>query len=79
LIDLDLGDPAIELIQTAKTHDPALPVLAFGAHVATALLHAARQAGADFVMPRSMFTSNLPDILTRMSQPATPQTPEPDA
>jgi hypothetical protein len=40
-------------------------VLAFGSHVMTDLLQAARDRGADFVMSRGAFTSNLPDILDR--------------
>lgn len=67
VIDLDLGDAAIELILQVKRHDAAIPVVAFGSHIATELLHAARDRGADFVMPRSQFTSNLPAILQRLA------------
>ena len=70
LLDLELGDQALQLLKLVKAHDPAIPVLTFGSHVATDLLHAAREGGADFVMPRSMFTNTLPDILARMNQPA---------
>jgi CheY-like chemotaxis protein len=41
------------------------PVIAFGSHVATARLQAAREAGCDEVMPRSRFSSSLQDLLTR--------------
>ena len=68
LIDLTLPDHALTLIQQAKAHCRDLPVVAFGSHVATALLESAREAGADFVMPRSSFTANLVDILERFSQ-----------
>lgn len=67
VIDMDLGETALALIETAKAHDPALPVVAFGAHVAVELLEMARQRGADFVMPRGMFTSTLPAVLMRAS------------
>ena len=65
LIDLDLADAALALVEQVKTHDANLPVIAFGSHVETQLLDGARQRGADFVMPRSSFTANLPDILQR--------------
>lgn len=67
VVDLDLGEPGIALIEQVKQHDTGIPVVAFGSHVATELLHAARDRGADFVMPRSQFTSNLPAILQRLS------------
>lgn len=38
-------------------------VIAFGSHVATARLDAARAAGCDDVMPRSKFSATLPDLL----------------
>jgi len=65
LIDLDLGDTALKLVEQAKNHNQILPVIVFGSHVETQLLDAAKQRGADFVMPRSSFTANLPDILQR--------------
>ena len=65
LIDLDLADAALELVEQVKTHDRDLPVIVFGSHVETQLLDAAKQRGADFVMPRSSFTANLPAILQR--------------
>lgn len=46
--------------------DPALAgirTLAFASHVHTALIGAARKAGADEVLPRSAFAGNLADIL----------------
>ena len=65
LIDLDLEDQAMALIDQIKHHDQSIPVIAFGSHVATAVLDGARQRGADFVMARGAFTANLPDILRR--------------
>lgn len=38
-------------------------VIAFGAHVHTERLEAARAAGCDQVMPRSRFSSELPELL----------------
>jgi DNA-binding NarL/FixJ family response regulator len=47
------GDPALANIRT----------LAFASHVHTALIAAARKAGAEQVLPRSAFVGNLADIL----------------
>jgi CheY-like chemotaxis protein len=41
------------------------PVVAFGSHVATARLQAARDAGCDEVMPRSRFSNSLPELLKK--------------
>jgi CheY-like chemotaxis protein len=65
LIDLELGEAGLALLDQAKAFDKNIPVVAFGAHVATEILNAARERGADFVMARGMFTANLPDILKR--------------
>jgi hypothetical protein len=40
-------------------------VVAFGSHVATALLQAARDAGCTEVMPRSRFSAELPGLLRK--------------
>lgn len=65
LIDLAMGEVGLALLRQCKQRDASLPVVAFGSHVATDVLQAAHEAGADFVMPRSMFTSNLPDLIQR--------------
>ena len=82
LIDLDLGEAALALIRqvaihtgAAETAGPSAPrpqIVAFGSHTATALLDSAREAGADFVLPRSQFTANLPTILQRLSDQPQP-------
>jgi CheY-like chemotaxis protein len=66
LIDLDArtGDAAA-LIRELKA-DPALhaiPIVAFGAHVAGIALLAARAAGAERVVARSAFVRDLPALL----------------
>ena len=63
LIDLELGEPALELIAAARSHDANLPVIAWGPHVAVDLLTAARDAGASQVMARGSFTAQLPQIV----------------
>ena len=65
LVDLDL-DAGPDLIRRCKAHSPAVPVVAFGSHVATAVLAAAEAAGADHVLSRGTFTAQLPTILTRL-------------
>src|SRR5262245_57957431 len=46
------------------------PVIAFGSHVATARLQAARDAGCDQVLPRSRFSAELSDLLKKYCGPA---------
>lgn len=41
------------------------PVIAFGSHVATSQLQAARDAGCDDVLPRSRFSAGLPELLRK--------------
>ena len=44
-------------------------VVAYGSHVDTAALQAARSAGCDVVLPRSKFVEELPTALARWSMP----------
>ncbi len=74
LIDLDLGEPALELIATARSHDASLPIIAWGPHVAVDLLNAASAAGASQVMTRGSFTAKLPQIVEHFKP--TSQSPE---
>ena len=64
LIDLDMGEPALDLIQQARTSDADLSIIAWGPHVAVDLLKAAGEAGATDVMTRGSFTTNLPEIIS---------------
>jgi CheY-like chemotaxis protein len=66
-VDLAAGDlvatPALIAYQTAA---PAgTPFVAFGSHVDTQALDAARAAGCDPVLPRSKFTAELPELIRR--------------
>jgi DNA-binding NarL/FixJ family response regulator len=63
LVDMDLGDQAIELIRCAKAADDPPWACAFGSHVARDLLQAASDAGADLVLPRSAFVNSLASII----------------
>ena len=42
----------------------SIPTLSFFSHVQTILMQQAREAGYDYVLPRSAFTNKLPEILT---------------
>ncbi len=66
IFDLNSGktDPVATI--AALKADPsiaAIRTIGFASHVHTALIAAARQAGADEVMPRSAFAGHLADIL----------------
>lgn len=63
LIDLDIGEPALDLIRQARSHEAELNIIAWGPHVAVDLLKAAGQAGASDVMTRGSFTAKLPEIV----------------
>ncbi|MCG3179417.1 MAG: hypothetical protein BIFFINMI_01752 [Phycisphaerae bacterium] len=70
IVDLDFGkaDPlaAIAAVRgDARLAD--LPIVAFGSHVQADRLAAALAAGATQALPRSAFTSRLPDLLTGLS------------
>ena len=57
------GDDPIDAIRAAHAAPHGPRVLAYVSHVQTDLAEAARQAGADPVMPRSAFASQLPTLL----------------
>ena len=65
---VDLANPGLEI--QAFIHElramgtKPLRVIAFGSHVDTASLKAARSAGFDLVLPRSKFTEELGKSLT---------------
>jgi CheY-like chemotaxis protein len=62
LLDLQLAGPEIdELLRWLSEQPGGRPrVVAYGSHVDTATLKAARQAGCDLVLPRSQFVAELP-------------------
>lgn len=69
LILMDLSSEKTDPIATIAALRAAAPVgttriLAFASHVRTDLIAAALAAGADQVLARSAFASNLPDILS---------------
>src|SRR5690242_20598231 len=64
---VDLSNPGLrlpELLQQLREACPTMPrVVAYGSHVDTATLRAAREAGCDPVLPRSKFVEDLPSAL----------------
>jgi DNA-binding NarL/FixJ family response regulator len=60
---IDLGHPGLaleELLRRLREVCPMMPrVIAYGSHVDTASLKAARAAGCDVVLPRSKFVEDL--------------------
>lgn len=67
MVDLETGPTGLEILEQSKRYDQALPVIMFGSHVATELFDKARSRGADFVMPRSAFSAQLPQLLRRFA------------
>jgi len=68
IVDLTLGEPAIDLVATVREHPAGrrVRVLAFGPHVQRDLMQRARDAGADDVLPRGALDRDLPDLLIRL-------------
>ena len=57
------GTDPIDAIRAAHTAPHQPRILAYVSHVQTDLAEEARQAGADPVLPRSAFSSQLPSLL----------------
>ena len=69
LIIVDLGLNEVDLQSLiAGLPDPRAMTIAFGAHVDVDRLAAAQAAGFDLVLPRSKFSSTLPDLLREALQ-----------
>jgi DNA-binding NarL/FixJ family response regulator len=71
---LDLSHPELqpsELIRELHDACSCMPrLVAFGSHVDTATLRAAREAGCDIVLPRSAFVEQLPGSLAEWLTPS---------
>lgn len=66
-----------EPVRRAKTlpQTRAIPIVAFGSHVDTGMLRAARQAGCDHAWARSRFVEELPRLLKDTLHPPTRYVP----
>jgi len=64
---VDLADSSLDLpaLMGSLPAENRPAVIAFGSHVATAVLQAARDAGCTEVLPRSRFSAELPELLAR--------------
>lgn len=74
LVLIDLSTPGWEEpVRRAKTlpQTRTIPIVAFGSHVDTAMLRAARRAGCDHAWARSRFFEELPRLLKDTLHPAT--------
>jgi len=71
VLDLNTGLPWPHWIPAAKTNfaTKKIPWLAFGAHLNIRRLRAARQIGADKVVPKSQFDTGLREFLTEITEP----------
>jgi DNA-binding NarL/FixJ family response regulator len=74
LVIIDLNSAKADPVATiaALKADPALSAvraIGFASHVHVDLINAARNAGADQVLPRSAFAGNLADILASAAEP----------
>lgn len=70
---VDLGHPGMviaEFMASLRTNCQPMPrVIAYGSHVDTATLRAAKEAGCDVVLPRSKFVEELPRALPDWMRP----------
>ena len=66
LVDLSLPGLSIAELMAGLPKETRPRVLAFGAHVHTALLEQAQAAGCDEVLSRGQLSAKLPEILRRV-------------
>ena len=64
IVDLNARAQPVEAIRKVREAAPEVRVVAFLSHVQRDLAEAARSAGCEEVMPRSMFTQRLAEILS---------------
>lgn len=63
IVDLNSRSQPIQAVEKLRAVQPELPVVAFLSHVQRDLAAQAQRAGCSEVMPRSMFTQRLGEIL----------------
>ena len=69
LILMDLNSDRFDPVQTIKflksrAELKEIPIVSFVSHVQTDLINTARAAGCDYVLPRSVFTQTLKEIIS---------------
>lgn len=62
IIDLNADGDPIEAVRATREVEPPPHTIAYLSHVQTELAEAAREAGADEVLPRSAFVERLPGL-----------------
>lgn len=67
LVDVTLPGIDLAALIEALPSENRPRVIAFGPHVQTARLDAARAAGCDEVLPRSRFSAELPQLLAKVT------------
>jgi CheY-like chemotaxis protein len=77
LVLVDLSTPGIKIGDLVATVRAAIPpntqIIAFGPHVHTGLLAAAREAGCDRVVSRGEFHARIDDYLEELTPPLGPK------
>lgn len=70
LLLIDLNQPNLDwdLLESIHQQNNSLTSIAFGPHVDTERLSKARTAGCTYVMPRSQFSAQLPQLLEEAIQ-----------
>ena|SRR5215813_6254774 len=68
IVDLNARGEPIKVIERIREAKNPLHIVAFLSHVQTDLAKNAEAAGCDEVLPRSVFTKNLSEILARAKQ-----------
>lgn len=63
IVDLNARNQPFAAVERLRAANPALPVIGFLSHVQVDLAAQAKAAGFREVMPRSKFTTRLPEIL----------------
>jgi CheY-like chemotaxis protein len=69
LILIDLNSDRLDPVQTieflkSRAELKGIPIVSFVSHVQTDLINAARSAGCDYVLPRSVFTQTLKETIS---------------
>jgi len=64
IVDLNSRSQPIQAVEKLRAVQPELPVVAFLSHVQRDLAAQAQRAGCSEVMPRSVFTQRLAEILS---------------
>ena len=64
IVDLNFRNQPLLAVEKLRAMQPELPVVAFLSHVQRDLAAQAQRAGCSEVMPRSVFTHRLADILS---------------